>query len=270
MEIPAPFEAYLYFDAGVFFLITIYSLLRFIISLTIHQPRYASQICFRSLATLNSGSFFILIIVSRFTQNQMSNDAMQVLVIFFSNSMCLSFFYSILEFDSICRDYQFRPYRLNIVFIILILVIAVTGLCQLCSYFITTKASPYVFFFLNALSLFVQTEFILGYGSFHIGMTIRDLRSVEDTSSNFYVCPHRCITISIVALSVWGVIGFTAFVASFCVSLDQPFFYKLFSGLCGRAPLIVSILSSLLFQELMDHILKHICRNEPAIAAALI
>lgn len=270
MQIPTPFEAYLYFDAVVFFLLTIYSLLRFIISLNSHQTHYAFQFCFRSLATLNSGSFFILIMVSRFTRNQTTNDAMQVLVIFFSNNMCLSFFYSILEFDSICRDYQFKPCHLNMIFIIIILVIGVTGLCQLCSYFITTKASPYVFFFLNALSLFVQTEFILGYGSFHIGMTIRDLAAIEDPNSNFYVCPQRCITLSIVAISVWGVIGFTAFVTSFCVSLDQPFFYKLFSGLCGRAPLIVSILSSLLFQELMDHIIKHINQIEPTIASALI
>lgn len=267
---PELFEAYLYFGAALFFLITLYSLLRIIISLSIRQPRYISQIIFRSLATLNSGTFFIFIIVWQFARNQMGNDALQVLVIFFSNGMCLSFFYSILEFDSLCRDYEFKPCKFNIIFFIIVLVIAATGLCQLCSYFITTKASPYVFFFLNALSLLVQTEFILGYGSFHIGITIRDLASAEDTNSNFYACPQKCITISIVFLSVWGFIGFIAFIAAFCVPLDQPFYYNLFDGLCGRAPLIVSLLSSLLFQELMDYILKHINRSEPAIAAGLI
>lgn len=270
MHIPTPIEAYLYFDSGVLFLTTIYSLLRFIISLNFPQRRYISQIIFRVLATLNSGSFFIFIIVSNFAENQKSDDSLQVFVIFFSNAMCLSFFFSILEFDSICRNYEFKPCKFNTILIIIILIFTTTALCQLCSYLIPTKASPYVFFFLNTLSLLVQTEFILAYGAFHIGITIRDLAAAEDSNSIFYVCPQKCITFSIVMLSVFGIIGFIIFVAAFCVSLDQSFTYQLFNGLLGRAPLIVSLLSSLLFQELMDYILKHIGRNEPAIVAGLI
>jgi hypothetical protein len=57
-----------------------------------------------------------------------------------------------------------------------------------------------------------------------------------------------------VILGIVVVFLFASFIASFWVDLDDANhgYLQLFSGLCGRLPLIVSISSSLIFQDLMD------------------
>ncbi|OHS93721.1 hypothetical protein TRFO_39989 [Tritrichomonas foetus] len=261
MDENSSFVAYLFFDASVLLVLGVFALIRLIISLFHDHSKYFSQICFRILVSCTTIAYLILILVFHFMQNQSGKDIIQVLVILFSNGMCLSFFYSILEFDSICREFTFKPCKRNTVFLVIIFMILITGLCQLCSYFIRTNASPYVFFFINSISLFVQMEYILGYGCFHIGMIIRDLASNDE--SDFFVCPMKIIKGTIIVLIIVGIFVFCSFVASFCVSLDQSFFYQLFSGLCGRFPMIIIIFYSLFFQEIMDKIMKYMMQVNP-------
>ena len=263
-----PFEAYLYFDVCILTCIFLYSLVRFVISLMIGKTRYLSSILFRALLIFSSASFIVHLVVELIKSKHSLIITFQVFVIIFTNALCLSYFYSILQFDALCREYTFRPCKVNTLLVVIILLISFTGLCQLCSYFIKTNASPFVFFFMNAISLFVLMEFILGYGSFHVGMTIKDLAS--DDIDDFYSLPKKLIKLSIIVLSISGVIGFGVFVASFCVSLDDQFFYNLFDGLCARAPMIMIFISSALFQELMDYILRHVRSTQPPATAALI
>lgn len=242
-------EAYLFMDTAVFAIISIYAIIRLILASLHNRFSYKTQKLFRSLAFILSTSLSFIFLVIYFNSNDIANDVYQALLILLSNATCLAFYFSILEWDSICRQITFIPCQKNPIFIICISIIGVTGLCQFCSYFIRTKATPYVFFFCNNFALFVQMEFVLGNGSLYCGLTIRGLSESSDQGFSKYI---KFTLFAFGATIFMALFGFGCFLASFCVSLESSFYYNLFLALCGRFPRVILLISSLLLQDLMD------------------
>lgn len=242
-------EAYLFFDTGVFAIISIYTIVRLILSSLQGRFSYKTQTLFRSFALSLSVTLSFIFIVIYFHGNDVGNDIYQTLAICLSNATCLAFFFSILEWDSICRQISFIPCQKNPIFIICISIIGVTGLCQFCSYFIRTKATPFVFFFCNHFALFVQMEFVLANGTLFCSITIHGLNENTDQSFLKYI---KYVSFSFGAMIFLTLFSFGCFLASFCVSLENTFYYNLFTALCGRFPRVALLISSLLLQDLMD------------------
>lgn len=218
-------EAYLLADTGIMALIAIYALVMLIISLVQNSPApYKSRIVFRSLAfSLAAFQSFIFLILF-FNENVIGNDILQVCIILLSNGTCLSFYFSVLEWNAVSRNVVFIPCQKNAIFILNISIIGVTGLCQFCSYFIQTKSSQFVFFFINNFALFIQMEFVLGYGSLYSTITIHDLN--EDSPNDDFRKYQKIPFIGIIIFIFMALFGFGCFLASFCVALDHTFNYN--------------------------------------------
>jgi hypothetical protein len=152
--------------------------------------------------------------------------------------------------------------------IVIILVIGMSGICQLCTYFIKTNASPYVFFFANSLTLFVQMGFVVGYGSLRIGILLRTMSEIRD--SPYLAVTHKVVVVVTLILGVVLIFEFGAFVASFCVDLDVGWIYNLFTVFSVRIPMFCSILAALFFQDLMDGTVEHIVTAAKATESPLI
>lgn len=246
---PTFWEIYLFADATVFSLISFYAIIKLILSYLHNRLSYCSQTLLRSLAFSLAVSLSFIFLVIYFHSNDIGNDIYHTLIIFISNAICIAFFFSILEWDSICRQIPFIACQKNPIFIICISIIGVTGLCQLSTYYIRTKASPFVFFFCNNFALFVQMEFILANGSIFCGITLRTLDESTDHSFSKYI---KVTSFTFGVMLFVTFFFFICFLASFCVPLENSYYYNLFSALCCRLPRVILLISSLLLQDLMD------------------
>jgi hypothetical protein len=263
----ASWTAYVISDSVLFALIASYSIIRLIYASVRSHIRYISRVIVRSLIFSLSFSVALLFLVSNFNPSAPGQDVFQFFVILFAAAMCLSFFYTIQEWDAICRTVQFHPCQFDVFMIVIILVIGMTGVCQLCTYYIRTTASPYVFFFLNSFTLFVQMGFVLGYGCFRISILLRALNPMRD--SHYLAVVQKVVTTLTGVLGVVVLFEFAAFVAAFCVDLDDQPTYHLFTVFCVRIPVFFLVLSAILFQDMMDLTAEHITSaQKPAGLAA--
>jgi hypothetical protein len=136
--------------------------------------------------------------------------------------------------------------------IVILLVVGMTGVCQLCTFYIRTNASPYVFFFLNSFTLFVQMGFLLGFGCFRISILLRALNPIPCLAAL-----QRIVAGLTGVLGVVTLFQFATFVAAFCVNLDDRPTYNLFTVFCVRIPMFCSVVAAILFQDLMDVTAEH-------------
>jgi hypothetical protein len=263
----ATWETYVICDTAFFASLSCYAVIRLICAAVHSQVSYVCRVILRSLSFALAFSVSLSFLVSCLNPSAPGQDVFQFFVILFAAAVCLSFFFAIQEWDAICRAVQFRPCQLDVFMIVIILVIGMTGICQLCTYFIRTNASPYVFFFLNSFTVFVQMGFVLGYGCFRISILLRALNPMRD--SRYLTVVQRIVTGLTAVLGVVVLFEFAAFVAAFCVNLDHQPTYHLFTVFCVRIPVFCSVLSAILFQDMMDLTAEHITNaQKPAGLAA--
>jgi hypothetical protein len=245
---------------------SLYSVIRLIIIAVRQNFPYRSRIFFRSsvgaLSFCVGFGFFVL----NFNPDAPGKETFQILVIALGVATCLSFFFSIQEWNAICHFMPYHPCAPDLLMIIAIAVAVMFGVCQTTTFFIPTPASPYVFFYINSLTLCVQMCFIIGYGCFQLGITFRTL---EETDS-YYQSPGKCISVFVLVLALFGAFEFASFLASFCLNLDEQRNLRMFTVFCERVPLMVSIPSSLILQDLMDNTAHHISQEHRAVDVTLI
>jgi hypothetical protein len=160
----------------------------------------------------------------------------------------------------------YHPCAPDLLMMIAIGVAFMMGLCQLASFFIRTPATPYVFFFVNTLTLCFQTCFIIVYGVFHMGPTLRTL--AED--ADYFHPSGKCLSFFVLVLAVFGPFEFASFIASFCVNLDDRNTMHLFVIFCERIPLGVCVPTALVLQDVMDTTANHLMEERRAVDVTLI
>jgi hypothetical protein len=249
-------ETYVICDTALFALLSFYAVIRLICAAVRSQVSYVYRVILRSIIFILSFSFSLSFLVRSFNPSAKGQDVFQFIVILFATGTCLSFFYSIQQWDALCRSVSFRPCQLNVFMIVIILVIGMTGICQICTYFIRTNASPYVFFFLNNFALFVQMGFILGYGCLRVEIFLKSL--IFSINSKYLAIAHKIVTVLTFVLGIVILFEFGAFIGAFCVDLDVGWIYHLFTVFCVRIPMCFSVSAALFFQDLMDATIHHV------------
>jgi hypothetical protein len=251
-----PWEVYVACDTALFAALAFYSVTRLICAAVRSVVHYVSRVILRSVVFVLAFTFALSFLVQTFNPDAPGDDVFQFVVILFAAGTSLAFFYTIQQWDAICRGLPFRPCQLNVFMIVIILLVGMTGTCQLCTYFIRTNASQYVFFFLNSFTLFVQMGFIFGYGCLRVGILLKTLNAIHD-SPRFAVA-HKTVIIITFILGIIVLFEFGAFVASFCVDLDVGWIYHLFTVFSVRIPMLCAVVSALFFQDLMDWTAEHV------------
>ena len=252
-------ERYAILDTLILGFLSLYSVIRLIMNSLDCSVRYISRLVLRSILCLFSLTACFVYLVLHLNASAIGKDVIETFLTFLKVASCLALFFSLQEWDSVCKRTQVSVCRLAVVSTIMVLVIAVTGLTQLCSYFIRTHASTLVYFFANALASYVQMSFIMCFGCFRIFLTLKDL---EDGDSERFRKQKRCLTAMIVVSSLLLVFGFFVFIASFLVELQDNQVYEVFKGLCGRFYIIAGISGCLAFQDIMDGVLFKIVHME--------
>jgi hypothetical protein len=244
----------------------LYSVVRLIITAVQQDFRYRSRFFFRSsVAALSFCAAFGFFVVN-FNPDAPGKETFQVLVIALGVATCLSFFFSIQEWNAICHLVPYHACAPDLLMFIAIAVAMMMGVCQTTSFFIRTPASPYVFFYINSLTLCLQMSFIIGYGCFQLGMTLRTL----EENDNYYHSPGKCISIFVLALALFGAFEFASFIASFCLNLDELRYFRIFTVFCERVPLMVLIPASLVLQDVMDRTAHHVVLENRPVDVTLI
>jgi hypothetical protein len=249
-------QAYVIVDTSLFCGIAFYSIAHLIYAAVRRRFVYVARVFLRSIAFAVAFNVSISFLVTTFNVSQPGRDVFQLLTIALAVALCLSFFYSLHEWDALCRGISFHPCHNDAFMIIILLVIAMTGICQLCTYLIRTNASTDVFFFLNSLTLFVQLLFITGYGCFRTLLLLRALAVLGDTQ--FFACRQKFVVGMGAVLGPLVVLEFGSFVASFLFDLEKESIDHIFTVLCARIPMMAAIVSTLVFQAMMDGTAEHV------------
>jgi hypothetical protein len=204
--------------------------------------------------------------VSNFNPEAPGQETFQVLSIALGVATCLSFFFSIQEWNAICHLLPFHPCAPDLLMVVAIAVAIMMGVCQTTTFFIRTPATPYVFFYINSLTLCLQMGFIIGYGCFQLGSTLRTLEEAD----HYYHSSEKCISIFVLALALFGAFEFASFIASFCLNLDDSMYLQIFTVFCERVPLMVLVPASLVLQDLMDRTAEHVVEQNRPVDVTLI
>ena len=247
-------ERYAILDTLILGILALYSVVRLIMTSIDCKVRYVSRLILRSLLFVFALTACFLYLVLHLNASATGKDAIETFIMFLKVSTCLAFFFSLQEWDAVCKSGQFNVCSTAVVSGTIILVISVTGLTQLCSYYVRTNASHLVYFFANALATYVQMSFVLCFGCFRIMFTLKDL---EQTGEPFKK-QKKCLFAMIAITSVVLLFGFVAFVGAFLVDLQNTSVYEVFKGLCGRFYIIAAISGCLAFQDIMDDVLYRI------------
>jgi hypothetical protein len=255
------FRTYVICDSSFFAILACYSLIR-LISSAVH-----SHHCYRCRAILRSAAFIfaftlsISFLVANLNPSAPGQGFFQFAVTFSAAWTWIAFLFAIRQWDALCHAVPFRPCPFDVFTVVMILVVGTAAVGELCTYFIRTHASPYVFFFQHNFTVFVQMGFLLGYGSFRVRIVL-----VALGTSPFVVFALRSVAVLTVAVMSVVLFEFGAFVASFCVNLDVKMWYNLFTVLCSRIPMFFSVLCALLFQDLMDATVERVAWEEKDVA----
>ena len=244
-------EIYSLVDASVFAVIAvvcIVSLIHFVVAFPVC---YSTGIILRLAILFLSFVVSLYYVISILKRDNAERAVFEIAIILLKVFLCFALYFALQQWDSLCKQAPFRPCGPSVLQVVIISAISVTGLTQMCTFLLESGTFPFVFFFANNLSTYIQMGFVLGYGCVRVFSSLKDLS--EDLSG--YKCPRRCLFVMCLALILMGTFGFTCFVASFCVDLGKQGMLQLFTGLCHRLPLIVALVSALIFQFLMDKIM---------------
>lgn len=242
-----PGKIYVLVDTSIFGCWSIYALIMLIMRTVNSRVRYPSRIVMRSIVFALAFTLSFMYLIVFFNPTEFAHEVFETLVTGLKVAACLCFYFTLQEWDALMKSAVFSPCRVNILMVVIMALIIVTGLAQLCAYYIESEISPHVHFYVNALATYIQMMFVLSYGCFRITITLRDLETPEPL-----VCQRRCVSTCFIMILICGVMGFGAFIGSFAVDLSVIFHYDLFSGFCLRFPVIVIVTATLFFQDMMD------------------
>lgn len=246
-----PGKIYVLVDTAIFGCWSIYALIMLVMRTVNSRVRYQSRIVMRSIVFTLAFTLSFMYLIVFFNPTEFAHEIFETLVTGLKMATCLCFYFTLQEWDALVRSAVFSPCRVNIVMVVVVALIAVTGLSQLCTYYIQSGISPHVHFYVNSLATYIQMMYVLAYGCFRVTMTTRDLEPTEPLG-----CQQRCISVCFIMVLVCGVTGFGTFIGSFCVNLDDIFYHDMFSGFCTRFPVIIIVASTLFFQDVMDKTVK--------------
>lgn len=241
-------KIYVLLDATVFGVIFICCVASLIYFVAVFPTCYASGVILRVSVLLLSCALLLYYALLPVGLIDSVNALLNSVIVVLKSFICLALHFALQQWNCLCKNIECRLCYPVILAVIIIPSILLTGITQLCTYFVERNMPDSVFFYVNTLTTYIQMEFIISYGSFRIYARLTD-------NLNTYRCIRRFLIGMFANLVFMGAFGFSCFIASFCVDLHRNDMIQLFTGLCHRLPMIVELVSVMIFMGLMDKIL---------------